>query len=354
MPRAWLLLLALLCGARGLGAQSVLERSPNLHGTWTLPSGNAAFVFAHRFEFFEGGDEISNVPTLTLAAGLPLGLTLGLDYSSYSEIIAADRGANETQYWLKRAFGLPTGTRLAGLVAYNTRAESVDGALSARQDLLRRVALFGEVRGYSDMFGRGETGASGTVGAALRLTPYLGITGDIGTVLSDDSIPAVWSAAVAVAIPGSPHTFSFQATNGGAITLQGAVREKLPGGRPTRYGFVFTAPLGTGPQWARIFNPAPAPAALPPPAPGDSVAARVEMRQIAFTPREVRIRAGQSVEWINRDPVVHTATANDNSWGSELLQEGGRYVRRFDQPGRYPYKCLPHPMMTGVVIVEAP
>jgi plastocyanin len=58
------------------------------------------------------------------------------------------------------------------------------------------------------------------------------------------------------------------------------------------------------------------------------------------------------VEWTNYDPTPHTVTGE--GWGSELLAEGGRYVRRFDQPGRYPYRCLPHPQMTGVVIVEAP
>ena len=76
---------ALLC-AGNVAAQSVVERSPNMHGVWTLPGGQAAFVFAHRFELIDGADELRNIPTLTLAAGLPLGLTAGLDYTSNSEI----------------------------------------------------------------------------------------------------------------------------------------------------------------------------------------------------------------------------------------------------------------------------
>ena len=55
---------------------------------------------------------------------------------------------------------------------------------------------------------------------------------------------------------------------------------------------------------------------------------------------------------MNLDPIEHTATADDGSWGSPLLKEGERYVRRFEQPGRYPYHCTPHPQMQGVVIVE--
>lgn len=347
--RAPLLLAALLLAPGGGAAQSVLDRSPNLQGVWTLPAGRAAFVFAHRFELINGADELFNVPTLSLALGLPLGLTAGLDYSSFSEIVPERRAGNETQYWLKRAFRLAPSTRVAALVARNTAARSWDAAGALRQEL-GPLSLLGEVRAFSDLFGTGDAGWAGAAGAALRLTPYLALTGDVGRVLSADSA-TVWSGAVAIAIPGSPHTMSFQATNGGAITLQGTAREKVLGSESVRYGFVFTVPLGTAEQWGRIVRgdpPAP-PAAAPAP---DSVGARVDIRMIAYQPGEVRIRAGQSVEWINRDPVVHTVTADDGSWGSEMMPEGARYHRRFDRPGRYAYHCLPHPMMTGVVVVE--
>ena len=49
---------------------------------------------------------------------------------------------------------------------------------------------------------------------------------------------------------------------------------------------------------------------------------------------------------------VPLVTADDGSWGSELIQEGGRYSRVFETPGRYPYHCVPHPMMKGTVVVE--
>lgn len=337
--------------------QSVMERSPNLHGVWTLPRWDAAFVFAHRFEFLNGGDELFNIPTLTLALGLPLGLTAGLDFSSLSEVVPERLAGNETQYWLKR--GIPAGglADVAALVAYNSAAGSWDGALDVRRPI-GPLALFGELRGFSDRFGSGEAGYAGAIGAGVRLTDHLAVTGDVARVLDTDSFPSAWSTAVAISIPGTPHTFSLQATNGGAITLQGASRKKVIGAADrTRWGFVFTVPL-TGSRWSRIFRPGPPAAAPRPPAPGadvarpDSAAVRVEMKLIAFAPAEIRIRAGQSVEWVNLDPVEHTATADDGSWGSELLKEGERYVRRFDTPGRYTYHCIPHPQMQGVVIVE--
>jgi plastocyanin len=354
----------LLTAAPSLGAQSVLEHTPNTQGTWTLPPANGAFVFTHRFEFIQGGDELRNLPTLTLALGLPVGLTAGLDYTSNSEISPAHAGGNETEFWLKRAFRLGGRGAISATAAYNNVAGSADGAVDARVRA-GPFSLIGELRGFSDMFDSGDAGLAGAVGGILQLTPYLGLTGDVGRVISADSFPSVWSAALAVAIPGTPHTFAIQASNVGAVTLQGVSHRPTDPLRSVRYGFVFTLPLGTASQWSRIFRPAPhdvMPMTDAGSAAGagssvaaastDSVAARVEMRQVAFSPREVHIHPGQTVEWTNRDPTVHTVTADDGSWGSQLLAEGKTFSHRFDKPGRYAYHCLPHPMMTGVVVVE--
>lgn len=344
----WLRVLAiLLLFACRADAQSVLERSPNLQGIWTLPSGEASFVFAHRFELLNGGDELRNIPTLTVAAGLPLGLTAGLDYTSNSEIARGSTGANEFEYWLKRGVSLTHRFGIAGLVGYNSIAESIDAAVDARVGL-GRLALLGEARFFSDAFGAGESAVATAVGGMLRLTPYLGVAGDVGRVISTDTLGTVWSGALAVAIPGTPHSFSLQAANNGATTLQGVSRKPEGSLKSVRYGFTFTVPLGTASQWGRIFRPAP----IQPSEFADAAVTRVDMRQITFAPAEIRVRVGQRVEWTNSDPTVHTVTGDDGSWGSELIEEGGRYSRVFEQPGRYPYHCVPHPMMKGVVIVE--
>jgi plastocyanin len=349
--RALRIAAALLLWSGAASAQSLLERSPNLHGTWGLQKGTGAFLFAHRFEFLNGGDQLLNIPTLTLAVGLPLGLTAGLAYTSNSEIVRSKLSKNETEYWLKRGFALGGGMSLAGIAAYNGVAQSLDGAVSGRAEL-GRLALLGEVRGFSDLFATGDPAMAGAVGAIARLTPYLAVVGDVGKVLSVDSFNAVWSAGVALAIPGSPHTLSFQATNGGAMTLQAASRDKAIGAEKLRYGFEFTVPLGNASQWARIFRPAPPVSATPATGGGAAGMARVPIRMIAYTAPEVHIRVGQSVEWTNFDPTAHTVTGEN--WGSDILLEGAHYVRQFDQPGRYPYRCLPHPQMTGIVIVEGP
>lgn len=328
-------------------AQSALGHPPNLRGEWPLDRWQTAFVFGHRFEFIEGGDELINLPTLTLAMGLFERVAVGLDYTSNSEIVPDKLGGNETQYWAAASVLRGRRGRLDALLARNTAARSTDAALTAR---VRGgpVSLLAEGRAFSDALGTGSGGAAIAGGMVLHLTRYFELGGDVGRMLDPDTLASVWSAGVALAIPGTRHTLSLHATNVGAATLQGASRKKVLGRESVRYGFTFSAPLGSRAQWARIFRP-------PPPEPtesGDTTAVLVEMRMLAFTPREIRIRAGESVTWVNRDPLEHTVTADDQSWTSPLLGEGGRYRRAFPRPGRYTFHCTPHPQMTGVVVVE--
>jgi plastocyanin len=337
----------LILAATPLPAQSTLGSSPNVRAAWTAVAGQTVLRIGHRFEVMDGGNQLLNVPTLTVGAGLGRGLALGLDYTSNSEIVPGRLGEAEVQPWL--AWRADAGSRLSvGIVAaWNSAARSADAALTVagRTGVL---TLLGELRGFSDALGGDASGASGTIGAAVRLTPHLELSADAGRYLSPDTLATVWSAGVAMAIPGTPHTLSLHATNGGATTLQGAAHPKLLGPESVRYGFVFTIPLGSRRQWGQIFSrgegsdqPALAEAA-----------AVIEIRMIAWAPTEVRIRAGESVAWINHDPLPHTVTADDGSWRSGEFGQGGVYVRRFDRPGRYTYHCIPHPQMTGVVIVE--
>jgi plastocyanin len=337
--------LLLLAHAGTALGQSAVERTPNVQGTWTLAPGAPVFVFSHRFEVLSGGDELINIPTLTVAVGLPHRLTAGLGYTSNSEVNPDKLAGNEVEYWLKAPLlDRPRGAA-AAILAYNSASGGVDAALSGRARL-GAVGLVGEVRGFSDAFGSGEAELGYTAGAMVHLTPYLALQGDLGSSTAPSS-DAVWSAGVAVAIPGTPHTFSLHATNAGATTLEGMSQRKVIGPKDVRYGFTFTVPLGSKRQWGRVFrrgDGAPQAAQT-----GDTVTA--EIRQVAF-PAEIRVRRGQTVLWVNHDPTEHTVNADDGSWASGVLAEGAGFARRFEEPGRYPYHCLPHPQMSGVVVVE--
>lgn len=344
LPRAAALLVLLGPAAAPAAAQSLVERPPNLQGVWTLGRWSPLFMFSHRFEFVSGGDELVNIPTLTLALGLPARLDAGLSFTSNTET-AAPLGGNETQYWLKGSTPAYGPLSASGMAAYNSAAESVDGALTGALDF-GRVALMAEARIFSDGYGRGEAIGAAGLGAVLRITPRLALSGDIVGAGGSVGDPA-WSAGLAIAIPGSPHTLSLHATNAGATTLQGTAREKVIGPEDVRFGFTFTVPLGPGSQWARIFSGArdDAPAVS-----GDTV--RVSIRDVAYAQKTVRIRPGQTVVWVNEDPLAHTVTADDGSWDSRLFTEGQQYARRFDTPGEYPYHCTPHPQMRATVVVS--
>ena len=76
------------------------------------------------------------------------------------------------------------------------------------------------------------------------------------------------------------------------------------------------------------------------------------MRSLAFVPNRLGVSAGATVEWTNRDEVVHTITADDGSWDSGPIQPGATWRRTFDRAGEFAFHCTPHPFMVGRVVVQ--
>ncbi|MGH9063693.1 MAG: cupredoxin domain-containing protein [Acidimicrobiales bacterium] len=97
------------------------------------------------------------------------------------------------------------------------------------------------------------------------------------------------------------------------------------------------------------------PAGLPvvanPPGPHPKPAAVVVLQHVSFGPSSVTIEAGQTVEWIWRDPgIPHNVTFT--SFRSET-KTAGVYYHTFTKPGTYGYRCTLHYNMLGEVIVKA-
>jgi plastocyanin len=91
------------------------------------------------------------------------------------------------------------------------------------------------------------------------------------------------------------------------------------------------------------------------PRPADPVPQRhiVEIRGMAFHPGALEVRRGDTVVWINRDLVPHTATSPRKAgWNTGPLLQGksGHYVAR--RVGEDPYFCQLHPVMLGKLIVR--
>lgn len=78
----------------------------------------------------------------------------------------------------------------------------------------------------------------------------------------------------------------------------------------------------------------------------------VEIRDMAFVPAELRVRPGDTIVWVNRDFVPHTATAPDSAWTSPPLAQGERWRMVARAPGEGTYICAFHPVMEARLIIE--
>lgn len=78
----------------------------------------------------------------------------------------------------------------------------------------------------------------------------------------------------------------------------------------------------------------------------------VTIRNFAFGPQVVTVKAGSSVYWRNMDSEAHTVTSDTGAFNSRVLQPGVGYSFTFTRPGTYSYHCSIHPFMTGKVVVS--
>lgn len=340
--------LVLCAAAAPLAAQSLLYRPPDLSGTWVPDAGVVQFNLVHRLHVFPGpAHVVANWPTLTFAAGFGHNLGAGVHYGTKSLIPSSSGSSNEIEWFARwRVLGGPEGREgfaVSLTPAYNGLARSADGELGL--DWTRgRVTLNGAARVIGKPLGASRAKAAFGGGFVARLTPYIALSADAGAFASSGTV-AAWGVALDFVIPGSPHTFSLQASNATVNTIQG----NSIGTGDMRYGFEFTIPLHLK-RFAPWFHGS-RPAALGG-AGGATVAAEVTMATFKFASDTVTITTGQAVRWTNRDPVEHTITFDGAEPGSPPIPQNASYVHRFDRPGTYTYHCTPHPFMRGVVVVK--
>jgi plastocyanin len=78
----------------------------------------------------------------------------------------------------------------------------------------------------------------------------------------------------------------------------------------------------------------------------------VGIGKCSFEPNVVYIEPGQRVTWVNKDPVPHTVTGVNLTWGDEsYLNEEDKVSFVFKEEGVFPYYCVVHPGMVGAVVV---
>lgn len=90
----------------------------------------------------------------------------------------------------------------------------------------------------------------------------------------------------------------------------------------------------------------------PLPAPKVAGADRIETLNYQFAPQVLRVKAGETVAFVNYDAVPHDIKAADGSFESGNLPTQGRYFTTFDRPGEVAYFCAIHLEMRGRIVVE--
>jgi len=82
-----------------------------------------------------------------------------------------------------------------------------------------------------------------------------------------------------------------------------------------------------------------------------------EETNVCFVPYEVTVDVGGEVTWSNDDTAAHTVTAGSAADGpsgefdSSLFMAGTTFSHIFESAGEFPYFCMVHPWMAGIVTV---
>jgi len=77
---------------------------------------------------------------------------------------------------------------------------------------------------------------------------------------------------------------------------------------------------------------------------------RVTIDKLDFKPVVVQAKVGDTIEWINKDALAHTATAKNGAWNVMLEpKKSGHLVLK--KAGSVDYFCKFHPNMKGQVVV---
>lgn len=79
----------------------------------------------------------------------------------------------------------------------------------------------------------------------------------------------------------------------------------------------------------------------------------VEIRGLAFIPAALEVAEGDTVVWINRDIVPHTATSSAKpGWTTGPITQGDSGIYVASLKGEAAYACEFHPTMVGKLIVK--
>jgi len=85
---------------------------------------------------------------------------------------------------------------------------------------------------------------------------------------------------------------------------------------------------------------------------GHATAHTVVIKDFAFNPANITIKAGDSITFINEDGARHSATDVNGAFDTGLLAKGESVTLTFGGEGMFNYRCTPHQNMRGTITIS--
>lgn len=81
---------------------------------------------------------------------------------------------------------------------------------------------------------------------------------------------------------------------------------------------------------------------------------QVDILKYKFIPAEVTINKGDTILWVNQEKRQYHSVWFEQMGEPEpdYFFPGESFSRTFDEAGKFPYRCGPHPEMLGAVTVK--
>jgi plastocyanin len=89
--------------------------------------------------------------------------------------------------------------------------------------------------------------------------------------------------------------------------------------------------------------------AASPPSSGKTVT--INMKNVAFNPKDVTVKVGTTVKWVNQDSIPHNVSGGPLH--SPTFGNGGSFTYKATKAGKISYVCTIHPNMTATLTVTS-
>ena len=78
----------------------------------------------------------------------------------------------------------------------------------------------------------------------------------------------------------------------------------------------------------------------------------VTMENMRFQPESLTVARGDTIVWVNKDVVPHTATSKAGNFDSKLIEADKSWRYTVRKKGDFAYICTFHPTMKAMLQVE--